>query len=614
MLRADMTFQKVLFLIGLVTSACVVRGVCQGPQQATISITAALVAQELQVRPVALHQLELLRAGQTTPSASLRTGLDGKVKQAVAAGDYRLRSVTAVQLLGKSYRWDVPVTLLKGKVSEVELTNVNAIVDTVVVTQTATRQVAPEIALYEHVRRGVVRVEAGLKRGSGFFIDTLGGLIVTNDHVIAGERTLSISLDTTKRVVAQLVARDHDGDLVLLRINPNACPDCPHLRIARPDSTGTTVVPGERVIAVGFPLHQLSTVTSGIVSSVREHAIISDVNINHGNSGGPLLNGAGEVVGVNTFADLSESGGPGISGSIPVGRLGPLLKHAADTLRSLPSIEYRVLPTVSGPPYPLVELRAAADSVPVDDYENVQGFKVGNFTIALSTPVANLVYAKKYEDEVAKDRRKREARAGLTEGERYSEIGTMRDWTDYVGDLTEAAVSVEIDPRQGETFWSGLGRALSASQGYVPGRAKYVFKGDLQDAQWYRNGTPVEPVVGGRTPQRVYVQDAWVEMKDVAYRGLYIFNPEVFAPDSTGAPPSIVVHIFDLKHPDDRNWVELGGDVVARVWNDFGPYYTRLRSDRPFRTADAERFKSNIDAFCAQMHCDTEQNGSPKPF
>jgi len=46
----------------------------------------------------------------------------------------------------------------------------------------------------------------------------------------------------------------------------------------------------------------------------------------------------------------------------------------------------------------------------------------------------------------------------------------------------------------------------------------------------------------------------------------------VFAPDSTGAPPSIVAHIYDLKHPDDRNWEELPGKVVARIWNDFGPY------------------------------------------
>src|SRR2546429_4607949 len=59
---------------------------------------------------------------------------------------------------------------------------------------------------------------------------------------IAGERAVSVSLDTIKRVPAQLVVHDHDADLVLLRVNPNACPDCPHLRIAKPDATGTTVV------------------------------------------------------------------------------------------------------------------------------------------------------------------------------------------------------------------------------------------------------------------------------------------------------------------------------------------------------------------------------------
>src|SRR2546427_1885387 len=115
-------------------------------------------------------------------------------------------------------------------------------------------------------------------------------------------------------------------------------------------------------------------------------------------------------------------------------------------------------------------------------------------------------------------------------------------------------------------------------------------------------------------PYTTLFRSAWVEMKDVAYRGLYIFSPELFAPDSSGAPPSIVVHIFDLKHPDDRDWVELSGDVVARVWNDFGPYYTRVRPDRPFRAADVERFKSGMDALCAQVHCETEENKPPAPF
>src|SRR3989454_946616 len=420
-----LTFLAFLLLANLVPLAA------QTPRQATVSVTAALVAEELHVRPVALHQIELTRVGDTTATIAFRTGLDGKARHAVAPGSYRLRSTVPAQLLGKTYRWDLPITVGRGQTLEVELTNVNAVVDSVrVVPRVAAREIAPEIAVYNLVKRGVVRVEAGLGRGSGFFIDTLGGLVVTNDHVVAGERAVSVALDASRRVAAQVVVRDHDVDLALLRLTASACADCPRLRMARPDSTGAIVVSGERVIAVGFPLSQQSSVTSGIVSSVREHAIISDVNINHGNSGGPLLNAAGDVVAVNTFGDMSENGGPGISGSLLIGSLAPLLKRAADTLHLLSMPDLRLLPTLQGPAYPLPELRAAADSVPFDAYKDVEGFKAGNFVIALSTPVANLVYAKKYEDEVAKDRRKREARAGLSEEERYSEVGTLRDWTD----------------------------------------------------------------------------------------------------------------------------------------------------------------------------------------
>ncbi len=586
----------------------------QTPQQAAVSVTAALVAEQLQVRPVPLYQLELVRISDTTATVAFRTGLDGKARQAIAPGSYRLRSVAPVELLGKKYRWNLLLRVSRGQVLAVELTNANALVDTVkVASRAAAREIAPEIAVYNRVKRGVVRVEAGLKHGSGFFIDTLGGIIVTNDHVLAGERAVSVALDTSRRVAAQVVVRDHDADLALLRLSPSACPDCPHLRIARQDSAGAIVVPGERVIAIGFPLSQQSTVTSGIASSVRDRVIISDVNINPGNSGGPLLNLAGDVVGVNTFAEQGEHG-PGVSGSILITQVAPLLKRAADTLSTLPMPASTELPTLVGPAYPLTELRAAAESVPLEAYDEVQEYKAGNFILSFSTPVANFVYYKKYEDEIAKDRHKREARAGVSEEERYSEVGAVRDWIDYVGDLTNPAVTVLVVPKQGETFGSAFGRALSAAGGYRPGRAKYVFKGDVQDVEWYRNGEPVSPIVGGRTPQRVYVSDAWVVMKDVAYRGLYIFDPVVFAPDSTGAPPSIIAHVYDLKHPDDRNWVEVPGDVVARIWNDFAPYFRRVRPERAFMPADAQQFRSGLDSLCARLHCETEENKPRAPF
>src|SRR3989454_10516386 len=153
-----LTFLAFLLLANLVPLAA------QTPRQATVSVTAALVAEELHVRPVALPQLELTRVGDTTATIAFHTGLDGKARQTIAPGSYRLRSLVTTQLLGKTYRWDLPITVSRGQMLEIELTNVNAVVDTVkVAPRAAAREVAPEIGVYNQVKRGVVCVEAGLK-------------------------------------------------------------------------------------------------------------------------------------------------------------------------------------------------------------------------------------------------------------------------------------------------------------------------------------------------------------------------------------------------------------------------------------------------------------------
>jgi hypothetical protein len=136
---------------------CVGKVAGQNPEQATVSVTVALVVEELEVRPVPLHQIELVRAGDTVAVASFRTGLDGKARETVAPGDYHLRSVSPVRLQGKAYRWNVAVTLVQGGRLDVELTNVNAIAESLsVAAQT------PVDASDAEARDSVKRLEAHL--------------------------------------------------------------------------------------------------------------------------------------------------------------------------------------------------------------------------------------------------------------------------------------------------------------------------------------------------------------------------------------------------------------------------------------------------------------------
>ena len=152
--------------------------------------------------------------------------------------------------------------------------------------------------------------------GSGFIIDK-EGYIVTNNHVIDNADKIVVILNDEKEFEAQIVGRDKNTDLSLIKIESNH--NLPVLRFG--DSDALKV--GQWVVAIGNPFGLEQTVTAGIVSAKGrvigsgpyDDFIQTDASINPGNSGGPLLNMKGEVVGINTAI---IAGGQGIGFAIPV--------------------------------------------------------------------------------------------------------------------------------------------------------------------------------------------------------------------------------------------------------------------------------------------------------
>jgi len=152
--------------------------------------------------------------------------------------------------------------------------------------------------------------------GSGFIIDK-DGYIVTNNHVIDNADKIVVILKDEKEFEAQIVGRDKNTDLALIKIELNH--NLPVLRFG--DSDALKV--GQWVVAIGNPFGLEQTVTAGIVSAKGrvigsgpyDDFIQTDASINPGNSGGPLLNLKGEVVGINTAI---VAGGQGIGFAIPV--------------------------------------------------------------------------------------------------------------------------------------------------------------------------------------------------------------------------------------------------------------------------------------------------------
>jgi S1-C subfamily serine protease len=162
--------------------------------------------------------------------------------------------------------------------------------------------------------------------GSGFVIDKAGH-IVTNYHVIEGAQKVQVSFSQNDQIDAKVIGTDASTDLAVLQIDA-------HSRSLTPLPLGNSdlVVVGDPVVAIGNPFGFARTATAGIVSAVQRsieapngvgigHAIQTDAAINHGNSGGPLINAHGEVIGVNSqisTGNTGSDGNVGIGFAVPV--------------------------------------------------------------------------------------------------------------------------------------------------------------------------------------------------------------------------------------------------------------------------------------------------------
>jgi len=177
-------------------------------------------------------------------------------------------------------------------------------------------------SIYRLANKGVVEITAGQGQGSGFVYDS-DGHIITNEHVVAGAGSVSVRFWNGKIFSAQVVGTDASTDLAVLKVD---APVSQLFPLSLGDSSNLAV--GDQVIAIGSPFGLEGTVTSGIVSALHremtspnhfaiDNSIQTDAAINHGNSGGPLLNAEGKVIGVNSQIESNSGGNEGVGFAIP---------------------------------------------------------------------------------------------------------------------------------------------------------------------------------------------------------------------------------------------------------------------------------------------------------
>jgi len=181
--------------------------------------------------------------------------------------------------------------------------------------------------------------------GSGFIYDA-EGYILTNHHVVADADEIIIRLADRREFEAELIGSDESSDIAVLKIKDDE--DLPYLRLGESES----VKAGEWVAAIGSPFNFEQSVTAGIVSAkgrtnrAQQYVpfIQTDVAINRGNSGGPLLNMDGEVIGINSWILSSSGGYIGLSFSIPI----EVAVSTAKQLRETGKVERGLLGVIVG--------------------------------------------------------------------------------------------------------------------------------------------------------------------------------------------------------------------------------------------------------------------------
>jgi putative serine protease PepD len=180
--------------------------------------------------------------------------------------------------------------------------------------------------------------------GTGFVYDTKGD-IVTNAHVIGGASAITVHFQNGKTAKATLIGADDSSDVAVIKVSVDASQLHP---LTLGDSSA--VQPGQSVVAIGSPFGLPETMTSGIVSAIDRTitspnnfsisgAIQTDAPINHGNSGGPLLNLSGEVIGVNAQIESDSGGNDGVGFALAINSV----KSVANTLISGGKVQHAYL-------------------------------------------------------------------------------------------------------------------------------------------------------------------------------------------------------------------------------------------------------------------------------
>ena len=262
---------------------------------------------------------------------------------------------------------------------------------------------------------------------SGFLIDAKG-LIATNQRVIGTATSVEVQLSPDVKVAASVLAADPVRDVAVLWIDPRVAASVRPVPLGCAQAAKPPVVDGQELFTIGAPLREQKGMTSGTVSRVEPHAIVSDFRLASGSAGGPVFTAGGGVVGITSVVDDKNESRRGASRVVRIDDACDVVASAEKKMKDAAPPDGTHLPVEPVRPFPVNALKDAAQrrAGSLSPYQ----MSSSDFDVAFITPV--LIYGAQYQSEQARDASVAEARARRTR----SRQSCARSWTSATGPST----------------------------------------------------------------------------------------------------------------------------------------------------------------------------------
>ncbi len=525
--------------------------------ESILHIKVAVLDAQQKAMPVPRHALLISDNPPTTTPRRVVTGIDGTANARLRPGNYTVESDEPFAFEGKAYQWTQLVDIVAGRDAVLELTAGNAEIAPIAI-GTTPLDTPVEISvssLLGQWQDSVVALWTPTTHASGFVIDN-DGLVVTNQRVIAAATSVEVQLTSNLKVAATIVASSPEKDVVVLRINPALTSSVRPVPLACAADAKATVVKDQEIVTIGSPLRESKGPRFGTVSRVEPHALLSDLVIPAGSSGGPVFTSAGSAVGMTSVVDEEDLRRRGNARIVRVEDVCDVVAAAQAKLKDAAPPSEAHLPVEPSRPFPSDALKEAARRR-VGSLSPYQ-MSSTDFDIAFITPV--MIYGAQYQSEQmsARDR----GRAGRPADPGQTTVRPLMEfsnWSDYVADIPPVLL-VRVTPKLVEGFWTKVARGAAQTQGVALPPFKRIRSG-FSRMRTFCGDAEVTPIHPFKLEQRV-------SGTETMYEGLTVFDPAALGPSCS----SVKLVLYSEKEPQKGETRVVDARVVQQIWDDFAPY------------------------------------------